>query len=156
MVLGTLAGVIGFSVVGAACTVDGSSDSFATGIGTAPANTESGTGSGPSTSDAGAETGEPKLDVGADGPDNPEDPDDPTSCAEAAGDATYVGCDFWPTVTYNPVLENFDFTAVTRILLLRVFTTSCGSRSRAATLRTTSRAWARSPSTSIGAVVVPW
>lgn len=34
------------------------------------------------------------------------------SCAEAATKRTYVGCDFWPTVTYNPVYEVFDFAVV--------------------------------------------
>jgi hypothetical protein len=37
---------------------------------------------------------------------------DPTTCREAAQFRTYVGCDFWPTVTFNPVLENFHFGAV--------------------------------------------
>ena len=37
---------------------------------------------------------------------------DPTTCAEAAFDKTYVGCDFWPTVTANEVWSLFDFTVV--------------------------------------------
>lgn len=54
----------------------------------------------------------PKLDVGndSDGPINPMG--DPPTCADAAQYQTYVGCDFWPTITYNPVLTNFDFTVV--------------------------------------------
>ncbi|EDM81857.1 bacterial Ig-like domain protein [Plesiocystis pacifica SIR-1] len=37
---------------------------------------------------------------------------DPQTCAAAALNKTYVGCEFWPTVTYNPVYSNFDFAAV--------------------------------------------
>ncbi len=38
--------------------------------------------------------------------------DDPTTCMAAAQGRTYVGCDFWPTVTYNPVWSVFDFAVV--------------------------------------------
>jgi len=34
------------------------------------------------------------------------------SCEQAASQRTYVGCDFWPTVTYNPVYDVFDFAVV--------------------------------------------
>jgi hypothetical protein len=37
---------------------------------------------------------------------------DPTTCAEAAANKTYIGCDFWPTVTANNVWSIFDFAAV--------------------------------------------
>jgi len=37
---------------------------------------------------------------------------DPTTCAEAASNKTYIGCDFYPTVTANNVWSIFDFTAV--------------------------------------------
>ena len=37
---------------------------------------------------------------------------DPKTCAEAAQFKTYVGCDFWPTVTGNVVWSVFDFAAV--------------------------------------------
>ena len=37
---------------------------------------------------------------------------DPSTCAEAAASKTYVGCDFWPTVTANSVLSKFDFAFV--------------------------------------------
>jgi hypothetical protein len=39
-------------------------------------------------------------------------PDEPATCAQAAEARTYVGCEFWPTVTYNPVYPSFDFAAV--------------------------------------------
>jgi hypothetical protein len=37
---------------------------------------------------------------------------DPTTCAEAAQLHSYVGCEFWPTVTSNSVWSIFDFAAV--------------------------------------------
>jgi len=37
---------------------------------------------------------------------------DPTTCADAAALKTYVGCDYWPTVTFNPVWSIFDFAVV--------------------------------------------
>jgi hypothetical protein len=38
--------------------------------------------------------------------------DDPKTCDEAAKNKAYVGCDFWPTQTSNPVWSVFDFAAV--------------------------------------------
>jgi hypothetical protein len=37
---------------------------------------------------------------------------DPTTCAQAAASKSYVGCEYWPTVTANVVWSGFDFTAV--------------------------------------------
>lgn len=37
---------------------------------------------------------------------------DPETCAEAAALKTYVGCEFWPTVTANSVWSIFDFAVV--------------------------------------------
>lgn len=37
---------------------------------------------------------------------------DPTSCAEAAASASYMGCDFWPTVVDNMVQPLFDYAVV--------------------------------------------
>jgi hypothetical protein len=39
-------------------------------------------------------------------------PGDPTTCAEAVTTKSYIGCDYWPTVTANPVWSVFDFAAV--------------------------------------------
>jgi hypothetical protein len=36
----------------------------------------------------------------------------PDTCAAAASDNSYVGCEFWPTVVFNPVWSVFDFAAV--------------------------------------------
>ena len=38
--------------------------------------------------------------------------DNPQTCAEATANSSYVGCDFWPTVVYNPVYSVFDFAVV--------------------------------------------
>lgn len=37
---------------------------------------------------------------------------DPTTCDEAAKAKTYVGCDYWPTVSPNPVWSIFDFAVI--------------------------------------------
>jgi hypothetical protein len=37
---------------------------------------------------------------------------DPSTCAEAEAANTNLGCDFWPTVTSNPVWEIFDYAVV--------------------------------------------
>lgn len=37
---------------------------------------------------------------------------DPDNCQQAAAGHTYVGCDFWPTVTDNMVRPDFDFAVV--------------------------------------------
>jgi hypothetical protein len=36
----------------------------------------------------------------------------PTSCDQAEMQRSYIGCDYWPTVTTNPVWSIFDFTVV--------------------------------------------
>jgi IgGFc binding protein len=38
--------------------------------------------------------------------------DDPQTCADAEAAKSYVGCEFWPTVTFTPVWHLFDFAAV--------------------------------------------
>src|SRR5689334_18510682 len=37
---------------------------------------------------------------------------DPGTCAEAAASKSYIGCDYWPTVTPNGVWDPFDFAVV--------------------------------------------
>lgn len=39
-------------------------------------------------------------------------PDNPATCAEADLNKSYVGCEFWPTMTYNKVHSGFDFAVV--------------------------------------------
>jgi hypothetical protein len=50
--------------------------------------------------------------LGKDASDRDAAQTDPTTCAEAEATHSYVGCDFWPTVTANPVWSIFDFAAV--------------------------------------------
>jgi hypothetical protein len=38
--------------------------------------------------------------------------DDPLTCAAAAASSSYVGCDYWPTVTANNVWSIFDYAVV--------------------------------------------
>jgi hypothetical protein len=45
-------------------------------------------------------------------PDAPLVVGDPTTCAEALTAKSYVGCEYWPTVTANLVWSGFNFTAV--------------------------------------------
>ena len=37
----------------------------------------------------------------------------PTTCAEAILRNSYIGCDYWPTVTLNPVYSQFDYAVDT-------------------------------------------
>ncbi|MCH2109485.1 MAG: IgGFc-binding protein, partial [Polyangiaceae bacterium] len=37
---------------------------------------------------------------------------DPSTCADAVNSQSYIGCDFWPTITANPVWEEFKFAVV--------------------------------------------
>jgi hypothetical protein len=48
----------------------------------------------------------------APGDDGGAGPEQPATCAEAANVKSYVGCEFWPTVVFNPVWSVFDFAAV--------------------------------------------
>ena len=41
-----------------------------------------------------------------------DDDRDPVTCEEAARARSYVGCDYWATVTGNIVADIFDFTVV--------------------------------------------
>lgn len=40
------------------------------------------------------------------------DDNNPKTCEQAAAAQTYIGCDFWPTITYNPVYHEFAFAVV--------------------------------------------
>ncbi len=40
------------------------------------------------------------------------DEDNPVTCADAMTNRSYIGCEFWPTVTYNPVYKEFSFAVV--------------------------------------------
>jgi hypothetical protein len=44
--------------------------------------------------------------------DSPAPTGEPTTCPEAAAAKSYVGCDYWPTVTANNVWSIFDFAVI--------------------------------------------
>ncbi len=56
--------------------------------------------------------GDADTDVDSDSDTDTGQEDNPVTCMEAAANRTYIGCHFWPTVTYNPVYTNFDFAVV--------------------------------------------
>src|SRR6185295_11483904 len=66
------------------------------------------------TSHGGSSTTGPDLNLGGATPGDPTGGDDnnPTTCVQAEKSQTYIGCDFWPTITYNPVYHEFAFAVV--------------------------------------------
>jgi hypothetical protein len=75
-------------------------------------------GRGASSSNGGTSStsaGGPNIQLGG----NVSDPDptggddnNPTTCDQAKAARTYIGCDFWPTITYNPVYHEFAYAVV--------------------------------------------
>jgi IgGFc binding protein len=63
-------------------------------------------GGGGSSGSIGGGFGEPIEEV------EDDDTRDPETCEEAAKKKSYVGCDYWPTITPNPVWSIFDYTVV--------------------------------------------
>ncbi len=74
------------------------------------------TGGGDGTVGGGSSGGQPGTPGGGFGDPTPASPDDdtrdPVDCAEAETLKSYVGCDYWPTVTPNPVWSIFDYAVV--------------------------------------------
>ncbi len=62
--------------------------------------------------DSGTTDDETGFDLDANGSDSPGPTTEPTTCMEAAAAKSYVGCDYWPTVTANNVWSIFDFAAI--------------------------------------------
>jgi len=55
----------------------------------------------------------PDINIGGNLPDDGSgDDNNPKTCAQAEKSQTYIGCDFWPTITYNPVYHEFAFAVV--------------------------------------------
>src|SRR5688572_4604095 len=76
-------------------------------------NRGSGSGSGSGGSGAGINVGSGGSGAGVNiggvnGGGAPPAIDNPATCAEAAMAHSYVGCEFWPTITANPVYIEFD------------------------------------------------
>lgn len=103
------------AVSAVACSASGTSAPPGAGS-SGPGSASSGGGSGNSGStatgggiedDLGAGTGS-----GSGGGDAPELLGDPKTCAEAAASKSYIGCEFWPTVTANIVWSIFDYAVV--------------------------------------------
>src|SRR5580658_82281 len=74
-------------------------DASSGGSGSSSGGVDSGSGGGSGSSSGGQEAGLP-------------DGGDPVTCAQAAQFHTYVGCDYWPTVTANQVWSIFDYAVV--------------------------------------------
>ncbi len=74
--------------------------------------------SGASSGSSGGASGSSGLfgdggDLGGDGAASSGGPTgDPVTCAQAAAQKSYIGCDYWPTVVANNVWSIFDFAAV--------------------------------------------
>ena len=72
-------------------------------------------GSGGGGSDGGTSLLPPTLNGEGGSPSSPDATapvEQPATCADAASAKSYVGCEFWPTVVFNPVWSVFDFAAV--------------------------------------------
>ena len=102
-----LAWVVMASAASLACSAGGGKKDDPKGGG----NGASGPGSGGSLNLSGSGPGVGGLDTGGDTTGEVVD-DNPTTCDQAAAKRTYIGCEFWPTITYNPVYTEFDFAVV--------------------------------------------
>lgn len=74
---------------------------------------------------------------------------DPTTCSQAAASRTYVGCDFWPTVTDNIVRPDFDFAAV-------VANTGESEATVTVTRGSTTVATVKVPANGLEKIYLPW
>jgi hypothetical protein len=96
-----LAGIAASVAVGA-CSATGTPNAFTTA-------TASGAGGDATTGAGGADGGDIGLGGGSQGGSASSGGVDPVTCEQAAVNKTYIGCDFWPTVTDNIVFLTFDF-----------------------------------------------
>jgi hypothetical protein len=99
-----LAGTAG-ALAASACSATADPNKFTTGTGGGTADTATGAG------------GAGGVDIGlggnsAGGSSSSGGGVDPVTCDQAAANKTYIGCDFWPTVTDNIVWKIFDFAVV--------------------------------------------
>ncbi len=113
----------GVAVVLCACAGGGSGpvgfagpDAGGGGTGSASSSSSSGGGAGTASSSgagSGSGTGSSSGNLVGDGGEQEGGlTGDPTTCAAAASSHSYIGCDYWPTVTANNVWSIFDFAVV--------------------------------------------
>jgi hypothetical protein len=100
----TLAGTASAIVIGA-CSATGNPNAFTTATATGAGGNEITTGTGTGGA-GGVDIG---LGGGSQGGSASSGGVDPVTCDQAAANKTYIGCDFWPTVTDNIVFQTFDF-----------------------------------------------
>jgi IgGFc binding protein len=142
---GKQAGTVAALVMVAALAACASTKPF----GSAP--DDGGAGSGSSGGGAGSSSGTtltPPLSA-PDGGGGDANAEQPATCAEAANDKSYVGCEFWPTVVFNPVWSVFDFAAV-------VANASTQPAQVAVDRNGTSVASVTIPAGGIAPVILPW
>ncbi|MEP7124655.1 MAG: IgGFc-binding protein [Byssovorax sp.] len=104
--LGLLAATLGLAVLGTvgACSATADPSKFTSSTG------GSGSNAGPTTGTGGAGGGD--IGLGGNNTGGSQSSGggvDPVTCDQAAANKTYIGCDFWPTVTDNIVFQTFDF-----------------------------------------------
>src|SRR5579883_2591653 len=74
----------------------------------------------------------------------------PTTCTESESRHSYIGCDYWPTVTLNPVYDHFDYAvAVSNPQAFAVMVTASGGALASAVT-------AMIPAHSVQAIPLPW
>lgn len=83
------------------------------------------------------------------GGDSPTVDDVPTTCEQAALKRTYMGCDFWPTITYNPVYTDFDFAVV-------IANSNAGDATVTVTGPNDFKATDTVPANGLKAITLPW
>jgi hypothetical protein len=101
-----LLSALGLSIVMAACSATNPTNTFTTSTG------NSGSAGGNPSGSGGAGGEDIGLGGGNVGGGSTGSGGDPTTCADAAANKTYIGCDFWPTVVANNVWSTFDYAVV--------------------------------------------
>ena len=74
----------------------------------------------------------------------------PTTCTESQQRNSYIGCDYWPTVTLNPVYTQFDYAVAVSNPQTQAVTVTVTGGALAQTLTVTV------PANSVQAIPLPW
>jgi hypothetical protein len=91
---------------------EGDGDGSFGGSGGSAAAAGGGAGGGAGSAGSAGTGGNLTIDGGASGGSGGGEGRDPATCEEAALNRTYLGCEFWPTVTLNQVWSIFDYAVV--------------------------------------------